>query len=286
MELVRNKKAAIQAQSGRRANTVKPTPGKSKWRILPGWRGESDPQFYHDFSQHFVKGVDGSIKAVYLCVEKTFGKMCPVCEAINGGISKAGSDEIINALKEAKSKGRVLLNALHLDGEDPSAPVILDLTPGTFEKILEVMEQYGDEGINILDLKEGVDLVINRTGKGLNTEYSVMAAVKSNPVDPAVLKKLHNLDEYVQQEYKEGETKALSAVATVSGLALAAPAVSPDKPTTPALPSDFDDDLPFELDGATAAPAPAAARPTVTVAATVEASEDDLEALLGDLENV
>ena len=276
MEMVRNKKQAIQAQSGRRASTVKPQPGKSKWRILPGWRGEADPTFYKDFGQHFVKGVDGTLKAVYMCVEKTFGKICPVCESINAGIAEASSDEVINALKEAKAKGRVLVNALHLDGEDPSTPVILDLTPGTFEKVLEVMEQYGEEGVNMLDLDGGIDIVINRTGKGINTEYSVMAAVKSGSVDKSVLKKLNNLDDYVAQEYEEGRVKALSAVSAVAGLP--APAGAADTPRTPALGLDGDDALAGEFVVEIVTPSATPSAPSMD-----EVSEDDLDALLGEL---
>jgi hypothetical protein len=57
----------------------------------------------------------------------------------------------------------------------------------------------------------------SRTGKGLNTEYSVMPSAKSNPVDASVMAKLHNLNEYVKQEYDQGKLKALAALSTVSG---------------------------------------------------------------------
>ena len=194
MEMVRSKRKAIQQSSGRREKTVKPTPGKNRFRILPGWRGGDDPTFFHDFGQHFIKGVDGQLKAVYVCTEKTYGKPCAVCEAIAEGMGAAGDDNVLNALSESKSKGRILMNALHLDGDDPKTPVILDLTPTTAEKVFDLMDEYGD----ITDPKTGIDIIINRTGTGLNTEYSVMPAAKSiKGVPAAILEKLHNLDEYV-----------------------------------------------------------------------------------------
>ena len=68
MELLKKKKQAMGAH--RRAKTVKPGDGTSRFRILPGW----DPEnlaFYHDFGQHFIKDLSGEIKAVYMCVDKT-----------------------------------------------------------------------------------------------------------------------------------------------------------------------------------------------------------------------
>lgn len=284
MELVKSKKAALQAQSGRnREKTVKPPVGRSKWRILPGWRGADDATFFHDFGQHFIKDVHGALKAVYVCTEKTFGKPCPICEAINEGISVSENDDVINALKEGKSKGRILLNALHLDGENPTQPVILDLTPTTFEKVLDLIEEWG----NITDLENGVDIVINRSGKGINTEYTVTPAPKSAPVQKSVLKSLHNLDDYVKQEYDEGRVKALGAVNAVAGL-LSAPG---DKPRT-ALPADCDDDIPAHVERSSSIPAdyrrvevedvPSAEAPTAR--ASEDLSDDELNDLLADLE--
>lgn len=216
MDIVNSKRANIKAQSGRREKTHKPQPGKNRYRILPSWRDASlnDPTFFHDFGQHFIKDQAGAIKAVYLCTEKTFGKPCPVCEAVAEGIMSGADDITVKALENAKSKGRILFNALHAEGEDPKSPVILDLTPTTAEKVLDLMGEYGD----ITALTGGTEIVITRTGTGLNTEYSVMPAAKSPDVDPAVMAKLHNLDDYVKQEYDEGLTKAIGAVSTVSGV--------------------------------------------------------------------
>lgn len=213
MDLVRKKRQAIQASSGRREKTHKPQPGKSRFRILPGWK-EGDVTFFRDFGSHFIKDTNDDLKAVYICTEKTNQQACPICEGIAAGISASSDDAVIAALKESQSSNRILFNALHLDGDDPNSPVILDLTPTTAEKIFDLMGDYG----NVTDLDEGTDILINRTGKGLNTEYSIIPAPKSNTVDKAVLANLHDLDAYVQQEYDEGKNKAIAAVSTVSGL--------------------------------------------------------------------
>lgn len=248
--LLKAKKQAIKNATGRREQTTKPPAGKSRFRILPSWRpvgkdGKFDPQFYHEFGQHFIKKNKDDKKplAVYVCTDKTFDKPCPVCQAISEGISAATDDDVKNNLASAVSRGRILLNALHVDGPDPKAPVILELSPTTFDQIIDIALDNGDEDdedFNIVtDVSAGVDVIITRTGVGLETKYSIQPALKgSKPVDPKKIGSLHNLDEYVMQEYEEGKNKAIGAISTVSGLL--------PPPSKPALADDsaFEDDVP------------------------------------------
>lgn len=239
-EMMASKKKAINEASGRREKTAKPKDGKSRWRILPSWRGEGDIQFFHDFGQHFIKDEQGAMKAVYVCVDKTFSKPCPICEQIESAIFASKTDALKKMFKEMKARGNVLVNALNIDAKSP-VPVILELTPTTFSKFIDIIEENADEenpDFNILtDIEGGVDIIITRTGAGLNTEYGVQPALKgSKPVEASVLEKLHNLDEYVAQEYEQGLSKALNALSSVSGKkALAAPASTDE---------EFDDDVP------------------------------------------
>lgn len=280
MEMIRKKKQAIQQSSGRREKTTKPQPGKSRFRILPGWRGGDDPTFFQDFGQHFVKGVDGTLKAVYICTEKTFGKPCPVCAAIGAGINAADDDDVIKAMEESRAKGRILMNALHLNGDDPATPIILDLTPTTAEKVFDLMDEYGD----ITDLETGRGIVINRTGKGLNTKYDILPAAESDPVPASMLEKLHNLDKYVEQEYDEGKNKVLGAVSTVTGILPAPVASSADAPSTSA-DEGLDDVLEGECE-TVEAPAETVAEvkeAPVVAKADDDLSDDELDSLLDEL---
>jgi len=213
MEMIRQKKAALQEQSGRREKTVKPQQGKSTWRILPGWRGGDDPTFWHDFGMHFVHGTtpgeNGStLRAVYICTAKTFGTPCPVCDAVSEGLRIAPNDAVVKALEGSKSSNSILVNALHRSGDDPETPVILEMRPSIFRRVLEITDDYG----NITDPNSGFDMIITREGRGLNTQYSVTPALNSQPVPAAALQQLHNLDDYVKQEYDEGRMKALASV--------------------------------------------------------------------------
>lgn len=274
MELLKQKKAAL--ASNRRAKTVKPEDGRSRWRILPGWR-EGDPTFYHDFGQHFIKDAAGEVKAVYICVDKTFGKPCSVCSAVESAVKSTMDDAMVELLKSAKAGHRILVNALHVDGPNPTEPVILELAPTVFEGILNIIMEWGEE---TLSLDAGKDVIIERSGKGKNTKYSVQIAAKSAPVDPAVMKKITNLDEYVAQESEEQAARALTNLSAVAGLL---PAAAPAVGTTVATPSlrdlsiDEQDAALRELEGELAAPAPAPAPATpapavATPAAVAEAA--------------
>ena len=275
-EMMASKKAAIAEQSGRRTPTVKPGVGKTRFRILPSWRGLEDPTFYHDFGQHFVKDSKGQMLAVYVCVEKTFSKPCAVCDAIRDGIFAATNDADKALLKQANAGGRILLNALQVE-KDGNTPVILELSPTTFDKLIDIYQENADEdneNFNILtDINDGVDVIITRSGTGLNTEYSVQPALKgSKPVNKAVLAKLNNLDEHCAQEYAAGLLKATAAVrAATTGVQAALPS---------------SDDTEFE-DVPNYAPAGTAdvIEGSFKTDTATGVSDDELSALLDDLDD-
>lgn len=289
MELLKSKKQAL--ASNRRAKTVKPEDGRSRWRILPGWRkpdAENAEQFWHDFGAHYIKDQAGELKAVYVCTDKTFGKPCPICSAVQSAIKTTGDDEMVKLLQESRSTGRVLLNALRIDGENPNEPQILEIPPTVFEGIINIISEWGPE---TLDLETGKDFVIERAGKGKNTKYSVQIAAKSAAISPDVLKKLHNLDDYVAQESEEQAARALANFRQVAGMlpasAGAALALPSARPSMSSMMIDDDDAALKALETGTAVPAaavsaraaaPAAAAPA---AASSDSELDDLLASLG-----
>lgn len=220
LELLKAKKADLAAASGNRKKTIKPMPGTSRYRILPSWRGERQ-QFWHDFGQHFVKK-DGTIAAIYMCTEKTYGRPCDVCSAIENGIKGATDDHTIEQLKEAKSGSRVLVNAIHVD-KTPNQVDILELPPTAFAMVVSIMQEWEEAGESVLDLDKGKDFLITREGTGLKTKYTVQVAAKAAPLPAGAMSMLNNLDEYVQQESEAQQQRAMLAVRSVSGL-LPAPA--------------------------------------------------------------
>lgn len=208
----KNKSDAIK----QRAKTVKPKDGQNRIVLLLGWRKGQEEVFFHDFGQHYIKNTAGELQAVYPCLDKTFNKPCPVCQAIGQAATGVTDDEQIKALKDANSGQSYLLNVLTLDGENKTEPQILEIRKSVFGQILDLMEDWGGA---VFDMDEPQIIVINREGKGLNTKYSVQISAKKHPMNGAdVYSKLNDLDEYVRQENEENMQRAIGAVKGVVGL--------------------------------------------------------------------
>lgn len=210
-------------QVSRNIKTLKPADGRNRYRVLPSWRGNGDETFWMDYGQHFIKDSSDKVKAVYLCTNKTFGKVCQVCAAIEQGIRASTDDLTLKILEEAKSSGRVLVNVLHLDGPTPNEPQILELPPSVFNgKSIKGVAVGGliglfEEWPDMLDLARGNDIIVERSGKGKETVYALQIANSSKPVSPEVMKKIANLDEFVA-ENPEAERRAITALGQAIGL--------------------------------------------------------------------
>lgn len=229
MALMGQKKADM----AKRDRTVKPHDGKNRIALLPGWKKGEEHVYFHDYGQHYIKDAAGDIKAVYPCAEKTYGTPCPVCEALAQATRVAPDDATIEALGEAKSNGRVLMNVLVLDSDKPNDPVIFEVPRTLFGSIVGLVEEWGLAAFQR-------EIIIERTGKGLGTKYTAQIGPKETKVDPAIVAKVHDLDEYVKQDSEEQKTRAISAISGLVGVTavgLAAPAGSATPRTNEALPS-------------------------------------------------
>lgn len=257
----------VQAKLKPREKTVKPAPGKNEFIILPGWRKGEEHIYFHFFGQHFIKDEAGAIQAVLPCADEIYGQPCVVCDALKKAIHSTASDETVKALEQSKASKTVLLNALHLSGEDPATPVVLELKRSAFGQLVELVEEWGAQ---VFDAENPQIIQVVRDGKGLNTKYTVQISPKRHTLPKSL--KLHNLDEYVAQITEEQKTRALTAVKSVAGIAaLPAPKRSADTPVTP----DADDDALRALEGSSTRVAEAEAAAT-SRDATLDAELDDL----------
>lgn len=266
MALMKDKKAALKPK----AKTLKPNPGANRYVVLPGWRKGDEHIYFHEFGQHFIKNEAGELQAVYLCLDATFGRPCPVCDGISKAMKMTDDDDTIKTLEEAVAghkKQTYLLNVLALDSDDPNTPQILELKKSAFGQLVETVEEWG---MALFDPTEPQVIVVNRDGKGLNTKYSVQISPKKQALPKGVMDKLNNLDEYVRQENEEQQRRALTAINSVVGL-LPAAAPGADRPRTSA--STIDDG------GAEARNAATAASPSRADIAL----DDELDDLLGGL---
>lgn len=272
MALMKDKKAAM----ARRDKTVKPRPGKNRIVLLQGWRSGEEHVWFHDFGQHFVKNAAKEIQAVYPCLDATFGKPCPICEGLAAAARTVSDDDTQNLLGEAAASRTVLINALDLDGENPSTPVIYEIKRSVFGQIVDLINEWGAEAFKR-------EIVINREGKGLNTKYTAQISPKAVEVSPATIAKINDLDEYVKQESEEQERRALTAINKVAGL-LSAPSSGStgddrDRPATKPSVIDGQDEELRAMEERASKPATAPKPATASVDL-----DEELESLLGGIE--
>lgn len=316
MALIKGAKA--KHTRGGNNKTVKLKEGKTQVRILPSPLGEESP-FWQDLGVHWIKAEkNGKPLAVVGCHDHTYDTPCPVCAAIDKAAKATSDDESLALVKDWKGKKSVLVNALirKFNGgasESGNEPVILEMTSTTFGAMCGIIEEYAEEYGNVLDLKTGMDFVITRSGKGLDTEYTVMPAPKNEPVPKGVMEKVTDLAEFVKNEYFEAskETKGLNAIASVTGVTPTVSTVTRTMLTGPSRPTIIDadveeipaprrkpapapvaevDDVPFDAEEEVVvrkpAAKPAAAAPKKAVVVESELPEDEIDSLLADLDSM
>jgi len=281
-DVLKAAKKKVAETSGRKERPMKPTPGKSTWRILPGWRADEPNMFYHAYGQHFVKDIEGTLVAIVGCPERTFDGDCEICNAVAAGVKSAPNDDIRNAINESRAQQQYLVNAIQPD-VDPKKVVILAMGGLLFDSYLQAASEYDD----LLDAEVGQDVIIDRSGTGLNTKYSmtVRPASKSKPVDKSVLMTMHNLDEFVQLDGESKKQKALEAIQVATGMIPGGATAALAGPKTDAvLEVELDDEIPdfdkkVEVEDAEVVEEKKAAEADFGA----DISDDDLDDMLADL---
>ena len=114
-----------------------------------------------DYKLEYYRHVNiGPEKADILCLAKTFGEPCYICEAREHLMENAEDEDPKGDLAEAlKPKCRVLYNVIDLNADDDEVR-LWDMSYFLFEKMLLTEVQLGDDGLLIFwDLDEGQTVV-------------------------------------------------------------------------------------------------------------------------------
>lgn len=289
--------------SGMSSKSIKPKEGRNTYRILApnaDWVEAAGGQFWADLGVHWIKAdPNGKPIAVVGDCDTVYQKPSILNSAIEMAIESAPDEATKELYSSWKARRSVLINVIDRQDKGNTDPQILELTATTFGKVLDIIQLYGEAGEDITDPVSGVDIVITRTGKGLNTNYDVAVAPgKSAPVPKDVLDKSADLPKHIGENFFRGEEqKALNAIQEISGVALPRIGSSASRTPTPALTSASasveDADMPFEPDAPkavkTAAPVEAPAEDPLAakraeIARRRAAAEADAEAELAALE--
>jgi hypothetical protein len=297
-EMMKKKNQEIDAKKASGMKTWKPPMGKSKIRILPSWRDPSrekeaetgiPEQFWHDYGQHFVKTEkNGKVHAVHVCMDKTYGEPCDICQAIGTSIKQCDDDDLVEILKESNSQQKFLMNVLVQSDKNLTDPVVMEIGATIFNALSECIIDYAGDDVDALSLTEGTDFTITRSGSGFDTKYVVTPAPKSTVVDEAMLTKLTNLDNVVNQANETKKKQALEGIGQVVG-------IMPPKPSATASLThqlaDEADDAEFEelvqeeaVAESNSAPEKEVDTAAIESTADAELDEDDIDAMLADLD--
>jgi len=217
------------------SKTTKPKEGRNQFRILAptheqaDWVDPNDGQWWAELGVHWIKPAENAKPlAVVGDPETTFGEPGQLSAVIEKAIANATDEDSKKLYESWRARKSILLNVI--DRSEGDKVTVLELSPTTFAKVLEQIEEYDEADQDITDPVNGLDIVITRVGKGLNTEYSVMVAPVSakNPQKPVTKEQMAeavDLPAYIRSNFFRGEErKALAAVSNIAGIAVPAKA--------------------------------------------------------------
>lgn len=295
---------------------IKPKEGVNRYRILVP---DVNAQFWADLGVHWIKTElsDGAKPvAVVGCSDVVHQTPCAIDTAIDQAIGSAIDEESKKLYESWRARKSVLLNVLDRSkhSTDPDAVQILEVTTTTFGAIMGIVQQYAEEGEDILDAQSGMDISITRSGKGLNTEYTVnVAPGQSKPVTKAHLQNANDLLDHINKEFFKGDDqKALNVISQTAqinvprlasrtptaALTSKAAAVADVADDAADIVEDLEDDTPpFDTEeeapkasakpaAAKASPAPKAAAKPAPAPEADSSDDDDLADVLADLDDL
>lgn len=192
--------------------------GVSFWRcdegdhdldIIPYLAGPNDPdrqegQWTYVLEVYEHRDVGGIEGQAYICMMKTYGKPCPICEHRQQLIKEGADDELIKELRPSRYP-RSIYNVLVYDTpkEEEKGVQVWHTSHYLMEMHLIKLAESTRRDIEaghppykyFADPEEGYSVRFNRTGQGYNTRYLAHQLVPRNySVPQETLNMAHQLD--------------------------------------------------------------------------------------------
>lgn len=167
--------------------------GKTILRVLPPMLGKKSPFFrYH---QHFLRGTGPDKETLsFACPRHCARLACPACSRADE-LKASGSPADFQKAKQFFAKKRVLANVI--DRRNPDAgPKIW----GFGKMVDDLLVDIRADGTDYTHPLKGHDIIVEKKGEGLNTEYGVRVVTNATPLheDVAVmnewLSNMHTLE--------------------------------------------------------------------------------------------
>lgn len=190
--------------------------GTSSIRILPPWDPTGRialPVYMHPIE---YKGKDMSYtKYNWTCVNKTFGKPCPICDGL-AELSASGVD----TSNWEPNRRQFYFNAIVMsdpsyNGKDsgvaPGTHVLMRAPKTLYDWVVQQITnpQIGD----ITNIQNGIDIFVTKTGQGLGTTYTMTFSPNGRtPIPNEYLEKitdLYNLDDIFSAGFNQEQVNEL-----------------------------------------------------------------------------
>lgn len=212
--------------------------GSTTMRVLPNPK-DADELFYQDYGQHWIKSTTEKnnqgkpkIIAAPLCKARAYDEPCEYCEAISEALGHMEdnehefSDDDIKQLKEAQARARVLINAAVRTGGGGYEVKLVELSSTAFNALIDLISEYGEEAVQA---EGGLDVVVKRTGTGMNTQYTVMPAKdKGADIPKGWEAQCADLRGFADSQVLSAarQPQALGGIGAYAGITVSAPALS------------------------------------------------------------
>jgi hypothetical protein len=174
--LNRLKEQSKRGGDGDKANYIEFPQGDTRVRILPG-HPHMDA-FFVEVYYHTKQGRKDQTKVRCLNNGDIDGDACPVCEEVKAYYGSKDKDDK-KLWQEQRPKNRFFMNAIDRSDATPEVKILACGTMVMTQLLGFVTDpDYGD----VTDPETGLDIIINRTGEKLDTEYTVKPRRKSTPI--------------------------------------------------------------------------------------------------------
>lgn len=175
----------------------KPRSGSNALRFLPPMAGKKSP-FAIQY-QHWVT-VEGQRKPMN-CARMMTKQRCAACEKMDLLLKTGNAADFDTAQKDWKPKLSVSANVVDRDNES-SGVAVYSFGKSVLDQLVKIRKDARGGG-DFTDPEDGFDILIDKSGEGMKTEYSVRAARDTTPLhdDPAIaagwLDNQYDLDRYM-----------------------------------------------------------------------------------------
>jgi hypothetical protein len=160
-------------------------------RILTWVDTAGEERMFSESPVHF-----GITKQPINCPQGAQG-YCPICEA--GRIAKASGDpDEEKWAQSVEARRRFLFNVVNMDVQPEQRKVQVLTAPYSLKQA--ILALYTDPEYEKAIFLEGRDLILTRTGTGLQTEYNAKIKISATPFDDTLMDDVFDLDGYVKVE--------------------------------------------------------------------------------------